>query len=468
MIMYQRLIPLFISLFAFIGLFGQISDTSLYISHIKVEGNKKTKEFIVLRELMVEPGKSYSTDEMHGLLILSRQNLINTSLFHTADLNLVPTQDSGFQLLVKLVERWYLWPVPQIDIDERNFNVWWEHKRLDRLSAGIDLTQTNFRGRQEQLSLIIMTGYNQQYGINYLIPYFNKSKSLGLGFNALWSGRHEVIAMTFDDKQVFYKDVNHYVRKEFKTGFYLQYRRNYFTTHHLELSLQNDQLSQGLLDSAENYSFKKKSNLSFFNIYYKLKIDRRDFKIYPLKGYYADIEVYKHGLGIMPNGGMNLWDLKTTLRKYWQLNDRFFFAAGGIGKISNYGATPYLLQKSLGYGRDFVRGYEYYVIDGRYYGVAKTNIKYAIFKDKVLKINKIKTEKFNTIPWAVYVNLFADAGSVSSDNDKNATNQLPGTFLGSVGLGLDFTTYYDRVARIEIARNKSGETGFFLHFIAPI
>ena len=175
-----------------------------------------------MRELMVEIGKSYNSNEAQVLLKLSRQNLINTSLFHSADLNLVHSRDSSYQLIVKLVERWYLWPIPQVDIDERNFNVWWEHKRLDRLSAGINLTQTNFRGRQEQLSLIFMTGYNQQYGVNYLIPYFLKSKSFGLGFNALWSGRHEVIAMTFGDKQVFYKDVNQYVRKEFKSGVFLQ------------------------------------------------------------------------------------------------------------------------------------------------------------------------------------------------------------------------------------------------------
>jgi len=115
-----------------------------------------------------------------------------------------------------------------------------------------------------------------------------------------------------------------------------------------------------------------------------------------------------------------------------------------------------------------VRGYEYYVIDGSKYVVAKTNLKWAIIPQNKIKFDFIKTEKFNTIPYAFYLNLFYDAGYVSENKFNDVSNQLPGSYLYSLGLGIDFTTYYDKVARFEIARNNLGEIGFFLHFIAPI
>lgn len=445
---------------------GQSEDFS--IGKIEFSGNNKTKEYIILRELMFKEGEKYNWEEFAKLKKSSEENLMNTSLFHKANISTSDKIGDSVNIKITVVERWYLWPIPQVDIDERNFNVWWEKKSLDRLSGGIFLTKENFRGRMENLTIILMAGYNQQYGISYMAPYINKSKTLGVGADIIWSGKHEVNNITRDDKQIFYKDVNQYVRKELSIGFNLQYRKNFYNTHFLQFNYQNFNLSQGLLDSSKNYSWKDQTSLPFFGLYYKLKIDHRNFKTYPLKGYYIDLEIFKYGLGILDNKNLNLWDLKTTVRKYWEIRKNLYFAGGFIGKLSNYKGHPFLLQKSLGYGRDFVRGYEYYVVDGQHYGVAKANLKYAIFSQRTSKIDFIKTNKFNTIPWAVYVNLFADAGLVTRNTDENISNILPGKTLHSVGLGIDLSTYYDRVVRFELALNGFGEYGFYLHFIAPI
>ena len=36
------------------------------------------------------------------------------------------------------------------------------------------------------------------------------------------------------------------------------------------------------------------------------------------------------------------------------------------------------------------------------------------------------------------------------------------------GIGIDFVTYYDKVIRFEYGVNDMGETGLFIHFVAPI
>jgi len=336
------------------------------------------------------------------------------------------------------------------------------------MSAGVFLTKENFRGRMEVVKLLFMAGYNQQFGLSYDAPYINKKKTIGLGAEVVWTGRHEVNNATLKDKQAYYKNVDAMVQRDLLAAIHFRYRKNYYVSHLFQLRYKKYQFSDSLLRNSTFYTWKGLKQLPYFGFYYKLKDDHRDYKPYPLHGYYLDIEIFKNGFGLLKNRDMNLWDLKTTMRKYWQLNDRFYFAGGFIGKVSNYQEQPYFLQKSLGYGRDFVRGYEYYVVDGNSYAVLKTNFKWAVIPQNNIKLNFIGTDKFNTIPYAFYLNLFYDAGYVSRNQLNDVSNSLPGNYLSSFGVGLDFSTYYDKVARFEIARNNRGEIGFFLHFIAPI
>jgi outer membrane protein assembly factor BamA len=444
------------------------AQNKIVIGKIKIEGNKKTKAPIILRELMFAPDSVFTPSQWIKVKEKSRENLINTSLFHTAGISLQHREKDTADVLIKIVERWYLWPIPQVDIYERNFNVWWQTKSLERLSAGVFLTQENFRGRMEKLMLLFMAGYNKQLGIAYDAPYINKAKTFGLGAEVIWSSRHEVNAMTAADKQVYYKDVDNPVRRDLLAAIHFRYRKNYYISHLLQLRYRSFYFSDSLLTNAPAYTWKGIADLPFFGCYYKLKIDHRDYKPYPLKGYYVDFELFSNGWGLLNNSDMVLLDLKTTMRKYFKLAGRIYAAGSFTGKISNHGNEPYVLTNSLGYGRDFVRGYEYYVVDGPAYGVVKTNIKWAMIPKRVLKLNFIKTEKFNTIPYAFYLNIFADAGFVSRSKTVDPSNRLPGTWLYSAGVGIDFSTYYDKVARFEVAVNALGETGFFLHFIAPI
>jgi hypothetical protein len=130
-------------------------------------------------------------------------------------------------------------------------------------------------------------------------------------------------------------------------------------------------------------------------------------------------------------------------------------------------ALPYFIQSGLGYGRYFVRGYEYYVVDGQKIGLLKANLKFALLPTRVLQINQLKSEKFSKLHYAFYMNLFTDAG-YSEGKYKPDETTLSGKLLYSIGLGLDFVTYYDKVLRIEYSLNRLGESGIFVHFIASI
>ena len=75
--------------------------------------------------------------------------------------------------------------------------------------------------------------------------------------------------------------------------------------------------------------------------------------------------------------------------------------------------------------------------------------------------------KFSTIPYAFYLNVYADGGYAKDDAFKR-NNSLNNSFQFGYGAGIDFVTYYDLVFRFEYSFNKLGESGFFLHFTSPI
>jgi hypothetical protein len=124
------------------------------------------------------------------------------------------------------------------------------------------------------------------------------------------------------------------------------------------------------------------------------------------------------------------------------------------------------VQRGLGYFEENLRGFEYYIIDGQSWGMARANLKYQLIKPAVLRVYN-GSNRFNLLHYAFYLNIFSDAGYVSDRfffNENPLANQL----LYSTGIGLDFVTYYDQVIRFEYSFNKLGEKGFFINFTAPL
>ena len=474
---------LFITLlFAFNTLQAQVTDTTFVdaqiadeeqvygnfiVGRIIIIGNKNTKEHVLTRELLFNEGDSIHSEQWAKIRKQSAENLFNTSLFNSVNIKVLEPVSGYSNIEVRVVERWYLWPIPVLEIDERNFNTWWETKDLSRVSAGIFLTHNNFRGRREVLKILVMGGYNQKLGIAYSVPYVNKKKTIGLGFQSIYTLRHEVNHITEFDKQQYLKLKDQSIQRDFLGSTHISYRPNYFFTAFLQMRYRHYEFADTLLIENPNYSPTTDNILQYMGAYTKLKYDRRDYKSYPLAGYYADLEIQKYGMGIFENN-LNILTFNTTIRKYWSLSPRWYYALGFMGKISTGDSEqPYLFNRSLGYGRDYVRTYQYYVIDGNDFGLLKMNFKFALVPPKKVKINFIKTDKFNTIPYAFYLNAYFDAGYVNAPNNSS-TNQLPNRYIYGTGLGLDFVTYYDAVARFEVGVNHMGETGFFLSFIAPI
>jgi len=168
-------------------------------------------------------------------------------------------------------------------------------------------------------------------------------------------------------------------------------------------------------------------------------------------------------LGILADEKVNVFYVAADARMYNEIFPRVFFA-GMIRARWLPGTTPpYYMQRAMGFG-DFIRGYEYYVIDGQSYALGKISLRYQILKPHTFRFNYLPVEKFNTFHLALYGGIFADAGYVQDNSSVASDNNVLGNkLLFGYGAGLDVVTYYDVALRFEYSFNRMGENGFFLH-----
>lgn len=436
------------------------------INRIMTDGNHQTKFPIIQREMKISQHDTIPLKELSRLVKSSRENIFNLRLFNfvTIDTTHVDTNGTLIDVKVHVIERWYIWPWPYFEISDRNFNSWLETTDLSRLTYGINLTVMNVRGRNETLVIPLHFGFNEKYGLAYNIPSLNRTQTLGMAFGGDYERNHEVIISSRDNKPVYYKNPEEYPLQKLYSFIEFMVRPTIYSRHIAGLGFNDYLFSDTVLRAG--FAVAPYNHLQYFTFYYFYRNDHRDFHFYPLKGEYFEIGLTDQGI---LSKKVNAIYLDFSVRMYWQLFNRWYLASGLFGKYSFTHDPPYFLQKGLGYGRYFVRGYEYYVVDCQHFFILKNNIKFAILPRKIFKINFLTSEKFNTLFYALYMNVFTDLGLAYNYDTRSAeVNNLENSLLMGYGAGLDFTTYYDIVIRLEFALNGLGKPGIYLHFIAPI
>ncbi len=100
-------------------------NTPVTIGSIFLSGNKRTKSFIVLREVPFVTGDHFTEGELEQELVLARQQIMNTSLFVDASVYISARNGDVLDINIDLKERWYFFPLPYFRLIDRNFNQWW-------------------------------------------------------------------------------------------------------------------------------------------------------------------------------------------------------------------------------------------------------------------------------------------------------------------------------------------------------
>ena len=435
------------------------------ITNIQLIGNKTTKDHIVLREIPFSVGDTVKNKELILLLDQSKKNILNTSLFNFAKLDVAMIDSVNAIVIVQLTERWYIFPLPIFEIDDNNFNTWWRDRDYSRINYGMHLSHNNFRGRKERLSITAKYGFTERYRLRYVIPYLNKKQKSGLSLSFSYNRRDEVTYITLNNERLQYKNFERDALRNYSAGISYTYRKAIYTSHSVGVEYDYHSVVDSVTILNPNYLGDNRKKINFVSLGYTFTNDRRDSKNYPLKGSYTKLSVTKYGLGISSNA-VDLTNFNLEAKKFIPLNNRFFLAGSIRGLISGNNNQPYLLRNGLGYSSFGIRSYEYYVIDGQNIGLAKAQLRFQLVKPRSFDFGAI-SEKFGKFHYAFYLGVFTDAAYVE-DNVGFPENNLANELQFGSGIGLDFVSYYDIVVRTEFSINKFGESGIFLHFVAPI
>ena len=444
------------------------SLTQITVNDIRIAGNDRTKEKIILRELAIEKGQVYSSYLLDNNLEISKINLLKLPLFNYVTIEKVFLTEQLVDIYIIVEERWFTWPEIAIINNERNFNAWWETKDLSKLDYRFSVKQYNALGLNHVVKLGLSMGFTREFWLQYDNVFLDKKQKHYLGIYASMFYQKQAFYITNQNKvQTFISsDKNALEGKEFEI--YYTYRPGFNSKHRLSVAYREQVADDSLVSLNNDYFGLSKTKLSYWELTYRFTHDKRNSRGYPTRGSWFKGEMTQIGMGLTGFNTINIFSIYGIYKKYYQISGKFFGANSMTIKKSFDEHEVYYLKKGLGY-RNYIRGYEYYVIDGQDYFLLKNNLKYNLFPTNIVHLNFIPIKKFRKLHFAIYLNAYFDIAYVNDRyQDINYLNDFSNNLQYSGGIGIDLATYYDRVFRIEYSVISTGEAGIFIHFSAPI
>lgn len=434
-----------------------LHSTKVAIRNIIITGNKKTKNYIIGREITFKQGSAYSISEILSGVQTSRQNLMNTALFVDATVNFTNWVNDSIDIYADVKERWYFFPLPYLKPIDRNLNVWIKDYdlSLDRVNYGMKFIGQNITGRNDRLNAWLINGYTQRAALRYYNPFSDNSLRHGWGFDFSYSRNRELNFDTKENKQVFFKDPSKFIREQFYAGGLYSYRKGSIVRHYVRLGVQGEKIADTVVKLNANYLGNNKSNVIYPELRYTYQYFDLNYIPYPTRGTSVEFEFMKRGFG----KGVNLTQLQLRLGKYFELPNKFYISTNAEANLKLPFDQPFINQSLLGYYDSYMRGLEYYVVDG----VAGGFIRNTIGKEiAAVRFNTgLRSKTYGSIPFRFYLKGYGDVGYFYNKNNI-ATNNLNNRFIYTGGIGLDIITIYDIVLRVEYSFNQKGENGLFI------
>lgn len=453
--MYKKQLLFFLLFICALGNATQ-GFSQLKITAIDIEGNVKTKSYILYRELPYHAGDIVSADSLTHLNTLAQQQLFNTSLFLDVTVITHEVDSLSVRLQIKVKERWYFFPIPYFRWVDRNFSEWWNvnHRSLDRVNYGLNLRQSNVTGNNDKLTIGLIAGYTQQAIIRYNFPYIDKNLKYGLGLGWMNFTQKEINLNTQNDKQVFLKTTNA-IQQGYRGNLNIFYRPNLFERHVLQVGFGNNQIADTAFLMQSKYLPNFKKSFSYADLTLSFSKVKFNYNAYPTQGASTELALYQR---FSEQSNFTSIQFRKVFAHAFSPNKFLYLESNSIGKIlPNQNYTDL---KLMGYGNMQMNGLEYYVIDGNAASMVKAQLQQSIgtFRAKSL-LNK---KYFPEIKYQFWLKVFSNLGYVYSERPLNSS-RLSNTLLRTAGVGIDIVGIYDFVLKIDYSVNQLGDKGVYLH-----
>ena len=402
---------------------AQTPDTTScrVVRSIQIIGNSVTQDHVILREMATQVGDTLSDSKLSG----DRDRIYSLGLFNKVTIAHADTA-SYADVIVTVVERWYIFPYPIVSIRSRS---------LHTLTYGFGITHRNFLGRNERISAGFSTGYNRSASITYQSPRITDNDDIFLRAALSYRDSHNLENSTIEFRQITHSE-----------SFSLGKRFGLFQTVSGTIGYETWQVP----DTSLGRTLSTDGTDRFLTLGLRYTYDSRDIRDYPMGGFYFDATATKRGLA--GESTVQTLTLASDIRSYLPLNNGMTLALRGFETIAVGGAVPVYHHLFLG-SRTTIRGYNRRDYEGEDLVGAQAEVRVPLVAPRFITFNFLHLHQFNTMRFGIYAAAFADAGKIwyRSESFEDAT------WLSAVGLGLHILLPYDFVLRLEGSFNGLGQ-----------
>ncbi len=402
------------------------------VDSIKIVGNKKTEEFVILRELTFTLGDSVNQE----ILEFNRERIFSLGIFTNVDVKIEKEAELK-KVYISVEESWYIFPVPFINIPEKTF---------ERVSYGMRFVWINFRGRNETISTTFSFGYDPFFSLSYQNPLLIPSADISFALGGVSSTpinksptADSIHGGTFDYK-------TNAVQITF--GKRLNLSNEIFVTGGFNYVAAPSNKDAPIMASGTSIDRSFFAGVSYL-------FDTRNLKLYANRGYYISVNYIFKGIG---NNNIDYSIVDADIRNYRKITGDLIFKYR-IGGRHTFGNTIPLYDYSiLGYDY-FTRGNRYLVREGNNAVIGSIELGYPLIKEWNFDVDlPIIPNSLSRARIAIIFNIFADAANTFNNGDKVILND----FNSGYGVGLTFLIMPYVGFRAEVALNEMGKGEFLL------
>jgi outer membrane protein insertion porin family len=381
------------------------AQSAMWFGDVKIYGNKKTKTYIIRREIPVERGEPYDKNK----LALARKRLGQLPGIDYSEIRVVYTPiDSTLRLDVRVTERRTFRGAPIVRRGYENI-----------YSFGVWIADENFRGRSERLGLSALFRGNTVLRGIWENPWLGRGPRIGIGVGA----DYENYLYVYDDLGGVFKD------KWIKRGggqfsLFYSFRPEFRAFVRLGYEQADGEISGMTV---------KPDGDRYGTVALGTRYDGRDSRLFPWSGLFLGAEVAGIGPG---DEAYSIVAGKLDSRLFITLFGRTVFGLQATATVRDGDTIPIYLREHLGGGLT-IRGYDF----GTFNGVNSivTGAEYRI------PVNFSRDRTVEDLLFAMSFHLFADAGLAWELGESPDTDG----WHGGYGAGFHFLNSWVQGLRVD-------------------
>jgi outer membrane protein assembly factor BamA len=398
-----------------------IIDSSFIIEKIILVGNSHTKDFVILREMMLKPGSAFSQEMME----YDKNRIYSLGLFNQVLMHVRLSSQRKILLVVEVSERWYIFPYPIFGIRDRDWN---------KLYYGVGIRHNNFRGRNEKIIGSFILGHDPSIALAYRNPFLSEEGTYFLDGRIAFNKIRNKSLRALNEPNNF--DEQHF-------SVFLTIGKRFGISHTVWIGAGYEIIDIAEYLSLKTFSPDGKDKYPVLGIGYVY--DTRDLLEYPSYGTLARAAITKFGI---PPSDVDIVRYAVDLRRYIPINSDIVLTTRMFADLAAAGPTPSYNRVFFGYD-ERIRGHFNEIMEGESIVGLSSELHYALLTPRYFKINFLP-QAFGIWKFGVIAAAFADAGTVYFRSEPFALNGVRKGY----GVGIHFLLPYSMVVCTEYAWNE--------------